>query len=159
MLSLNKSMTHQIKTIEPMTRRSYILLAVLTLAIAGSASAQKSDLLLGHWIGVADGQINFTIDIVFENDAYAGSVDAPNNGVINRPMLSADVDGSSFTLVFDVQPGAALTMDGKLHDDGSVTGSYDFGENFGTFEMKRAEPAAGDEDTEAVDGDTDSGLF
>jgi len=128
------------------TRRVYILLAVFSLAIAGSASAQSNDRLVGHWLGIADGQIEFTIEIAFENDAYSGSVDAPNNGIIDRPMMSADVDGNAFTLVFDVQPGAALTMDGKLHDDGSVTGSYDFGENFGTFEMKRAEESADSED-------------
>jgi len=95
---------------------------------------------VGHWIGLADQQVAFTVDIALNDEELEAVLNAPDQGFIdlasNWTKLSGDHElQMSFTLQNDLK----LVVDGALQDDGDFIGTYEMGEQAGLLTMTKKE--------------------
>lgn len=89
---------------------------------------------VGHWIGTADGQVSFTLDIELDGTDLSAKLNGADMGMVNLEAdwveLSSD---HSIQLSFDMPDETTLLMRGELNDEGSLIGRYEMGEQAGTF--------------------------
>ena len=119
---------------------SLILLAFATLAFTGIRSNGPGE-YVGHWAGSADGQTNFTLDISIEDEELVAVLNVADQGLTDLTSNWSDFGGEhELKLMFTMPDEVLLTMDGQLSEEGKFIGSYEFGEQAGSFTMtKKAE--------------------
>ena len=94
--------------------------------------------LIGTWHGIADMENAFSMVFDVVDGEFTGSVSIPGQGMVDMPLTEMSVEDDKFEGSFDLG-GIILKIYGTIKEDGTVTGSYDMGDSFGTYEMEREE--------------------
>lgn len=93
---------------------------------------------VGHWDGVADGQTSFTLDISIEEEEIVAVLNVVDQGLTGLKSNWSDFGGEhELKLMFTMPDEVLLMMEGQLTDEGKYNGSYEFGEQAGTFTMTK----------------------
>ena len=121
-------------------RLSYLLLFALfslnfmSVRVAGPAE------FVGHWDGVADEQVMFMLDISLDGTDLVAVINAPDQGLVELESEWTKFSGDhEVQLSFELPEDESLLLAGKLSDTGKFVGSYEFGEQTGTFIMNKKE--------------------
>ena len=95
---------------------------------------------VGHWRGLADGQVAFTLDIDIDDDELVATLNATDQGMVNIVSSDSEFGGDhEVAFDFDLPNGILLMLEGELNDDGKFIGTYDMGEQAGTFTATKIE--------------------
>lgn len=117
-----------------MKLRLPILALFMFLVVNMAAVSTGPDEFLGHWRGMADGQISFTLDIEMAGDDLAVKLNAAEQGMVDVMSNSSELtDEHAMQISFELPNGLTLFMDGELNDKERFVGTYEMGEQFGTF--------------------------
>ncbi|GMQ82162.1 MAG: hypothetical protein BMS9Abin05_1606 [Rhodothermia bacterium] len=121
-------------------RLSYLLLFALfslnftSLRVAGPGE------FVGHWDGLADEQVVFTLDISLDGTDLIAVINAPEQGLSKLESEWTSFGGDhEVQLSFEMPENGTLMLTGKLNDAGKFIGAYEFGEQTGTFIMNKKE--------------------
>lgn len=121
-------------------RLSYLLLfALLSLNFISARVAGPAE-FVGHWDGLADEQIMFMLDISLDGTDLVVVINAPDQGLVDLESEWTKFSGDhEVQFSFELPEDASLLLGGKLNDAGKFVGSYEFGEQTGTFVLNKKE--------------------
>ena len=115
----------------------FLLFAFFSLNMGPVPLAGPSE-FVGHWDGMADGQIAFTIDITVDGHELTAVLNAPDQGFTDLQSNLAELDGEhELKISFTIQNDQELIIEGALEDDGTFAGIYNMGEQAGVLTMTK----------------------
>jgi hypothetical protein len=96
---------------------------------------------VGHWSGMADGQVAFSLDIeLVEGNDLAVTMNAPDQGMVGVKSEWTEVSGDhDIQISFELPDGQDLLIAAELNDEGGMIGTYEMGDQAGTFSANKIE--------------------
>jgi len=118
-----------------------IRVACLLACLAVGHTAWSQQPVEGTWNGSASvdtgESVPFAVTLKTEAGTLNGSIDVPDLGVFGLALLDVVFDGK--TLHFTVPlPDGPVPCNGKLNEDGTISGTFDQAGMVGTFVMRKA---------------------
>lgn len=118
---------------------SILLLAFLTLNFTSPKDSGPAE-FVGHWDGMADEQVMFMLDISLDGHDLIVIINAPDQGLVDLESDWTKFSGDhEVEFSFELPEDQLLLLAGKLNKAGKFIGSYEFGEQAGTFIMNKKE--------------------
>lgn len=122
------------------TRLPIILLLALFSLNMSAVPATGPGEFVGHWEGLADAQIAFTIDITLEDKQLVAVLNSPDQEITDLTSDWTEFSGDhELQISFDLENDTSLMIDGELDEEGVFHGTYDMGEQTGVISMTRIE--------------------
>ena len=109
------------------------LVALFALFLSSSAPEGPSD-FVGQWVGLADGQIPFTMDVTIVEEKLHAVINAREQGMVDMKSDFMEYGNEDeFRAGFETPDGTSLLLEGGLKEDGTISGKYTLGEQVGTY--------------------------
>lgn len=116
---------------------SILLLALLTLNFTNPKDSGPAE-FVGHWDGLADEQVMFMLDISLDGHDLIVIINAPDQGLVDLESEWTKFGGDDeVEFSFELPEDQTLLLAGKLNEAGKFIGSYEFGEQTGTFILNK----------------------
>src|SRR5437867_836256 len=124
-----------------MTAAGALVRFTAIVIFAATLPCQAEDAISGRWEGTAqipDNELNVTVDVAQENDAWVGSIIIPGLGLKGAPLTDIKVQPPDVT--FAVKGGLGIQLNLRLDANKKMAGNFEQAGNRAPATLQRTGP-------------------